>query len=508
MVKSVNAIILAAGIGNRMVPINMDIPKALLLVDGEPLIERQIRQLHAAGITDITIVIGYMKERFRYLVSKFHVHLVINPEFKAKNNLYSLSLVKEKVHNTYIIPADIWCRNNPFQQHENRSWYMMASRNNVPNDETVIGIAYLSDKDSVCVRQKLEDFSEKKDYDSCFWEETLYQQGNLFIDIKTVSTSDFVEINTYEQLRDLDKYSECLKNDALDVISKVMQCSPADVTDILVLKKGMTNRSFFFKCGEQRYIMRIPGEGTEQLINRRNEAEVYRAITGRGLCDAPIYMNPDNGYKITKFLKNVRTCDPYDESDVMACMGCLRRFHNMKIKVSQAFDLFQQVDFYQNLWETGKSRYHDYETTKEHIGSLKGYIDAHKGSYCLTHIDANPDNFLFYDDSSIEKLQLTDWEYAGMQDPDVDVAMFGIYSIYNKEQMDHLIDIYCENRCSIERRLKIYCYIAVCGLLWSNWCEYKKGMGIEFGEYANNQYSYAKEYYRYIQRFYKGAINV
>lgn len=48
-------------------------------------------------------------------------------------------------------------------------------------------------------------------------------------------------------------------------------------------------------------------------------------------------------------------------------------------------------------------------------------------------------------------------------------------------------------------RIKIYCYIAACGLLWSNWCEYKRNLGVEFGEYSLRQYRYAKDYYRIVQ---------
>ena len=59
-----NAIILAAGFGMRMVPINLTTPKAMLEVNGEPLIERIIRQLHEVGVKDITIVVGFMKESF------------------------------------------------------------------------------------------------------------------------------------------------------------------------------------------------------------------------------------------------------------------------------------------------------------------------------------------------------------------------------------------------------------------------------------------------------------
>ena len=65
-----NAVILAAGFGMRMVPINMEIPKALMEVNGEVLIERMIRQLHAVGIRKIYVVVGFMKEQFEYLDRK------------------------------------------------------------------------------------------------------------------------------------------------------------------------------------------------------------------------------------------------------------------------------------------------------------------------------------------------------------------------------------------------------------------------------------------------------
>ena len=45
--------------------------------------------------------------------------------------------------------------------------------------------------------------------------------------------------------------------------------------------------------------------------------------------------------------------------------------------------------------------------------------------------------FLFVEENGKEEIRLIDWEYAGMQDPHVDIAMFCIYSLYKKEQVDH-----------------------------------------------------------------------
>ena len=117
----------------------------------------------------------------------------------------------------------------------------------------------------------------------------------------------------------------------------------------------------------------------------------------------------------------------------------------------------------------------------------------------MTHIDAVPDNFLFVETAEgLSEIKLIDWEYAGMQDPHVDIAMFCIYALYDRRHIDEVIDCYFNNNCSIEIRIKIYCYIAACGLLWSNWCEYKHSLGVNFGPYAVQQYLYAKKYYNLV----------
>lgn len=81
------AVILAAGFGSRFVPLTFETPKGLLEVRGERMIERQIRQLHEAGIFDITIAVGYLKEKFEYLIDKYQVKLLYNPEYGSKNTI-------------------------------------------------------------------------------------------------------------------------------------------------------------------------------------------------------------------------------------------------------------------------------------------------------------------------------------------------------------------------------------------------------------------------------------
>ncbi len=510
-----NAIILAAGFGMRMVPINLEVPKGLIEVNGEPLIERLIKQLHEVGVKEIYIIVGFMKEQYEYLIDEYEVQLIVNSDYSIKNNLHSMKLVSDKLFNTYVVPCDIWCDTNPFCECEMYSWYMVSDlmdddsvvRINRKKDlviipktssgNAMIGIAYLDGDNCQCIKTRIEELCSDSKYDEDFWETALYENGKMMISARIVHASKVVEINTYEQLRELDGASNQLQSELLDVIAEIFGVSTSDITGITVLKKGMTNRSFLFTCNGEKYIMRIPGEGTDQLINRRQEAQVYKVIEDKGLCDNVIYLNPENGYKITKFIEGVRVCDLDNTSDLQKCMKKLKDFHDMQLKVEHTFDVFGQIEFYESLWNGEKSIYRDYQETKQNVFSLKDYINEHIFSYCLAHIDAVPDNFLFYyNNMGKEEVQLTDWEYAGMQDPHIDIAMFCIYSFYDRKQVDKLVDIYFDHCCSRAIRIKIYCYIAACGLLWSNWCEYKRRLGVEFGEYSLRQYRYAKEYYR------------
>ena len=502
------AIILAAGFGMRMVPINTEIPKGLMEVKGEVLIERMIRHLHEVGITDIQVVVGFMKERYEYLIDEFQVKLVVNSEYQVKNNLYSLSKVKSSLDKTYIIPCDIWSEENPFSDFEPYSWYMVTNEQSIEStvrvnrkrelvmiDETeegnqMIGLSYVMGEEAMLIQEKLQEFSKKSSYDHEFWECTLQDKNKWIIPSKVVNSKQLIEINTYEQLREIDGNSANLQTDAISIIQDCFNVEVDEIKNITVLKKGMTNRSFLFECQNQKYIMRIPGEGTDHLINRKEEADVYQALENRQICDDVLYMNPDNGYKITAYLEDATNCDAENWDEVEACMTKLREFHELNLKVDHRFDIFGQIDFYESLWNGEKSYFKDYETTKTAIFELKKWIDTLEKNETLVHIDAVPDNFLFTKDG----IRIIDWEYAGMQDPHVDIAMFSIYSLYSREQVDHLIDLYFKEEVSLIIRTKIYAYIASAGLLWSNWCEYKRSLGIDFGEYSLCQYRYAKEY--------------
>ncbi|MDY3122728.1 NTP transferase domain-containing protein [Suipraeoptans intestinalis] len=506
-----HAVILAAGYGMRMVPINVEVPKGLLEIGGERLIERLIRQLREAGVHQIDVVVGFMKERYEYLIDKWNVRLIFNEEYGRKNNLSSLNKVADRIGNSYILPCDIWCRENPFSGYEWYSWYMMTEEESKDSGVRVnrkrelvrvkveksghrmVGIAYIQDQEADRLKQLLGLYASQRTYDQKFWEEVLFAESKMWIASRIAKEEDVYEINTYEQLREIDSHSGHLQTDILEKIAEVLSCKLEEIQEIQALKKGMTNRSFEFSCRGERYIARIPGEGTDRLINRRQEFEVYEALKGTDICDPVVYISPESGYKITKFIENARPCRKENKKEVEDCMRYLKAFHDRKLQVGHTFQLFEQIEYYERLRGDYPSDYEDYEETKKKVFELKAYIDRQPKTIALSHIDAVCDNFLL----APEKMYLIDWEYAGMQDVHVDIAMFAIYAMYSKEEVDWLIACYFQGEPSAAVRVKIYCYIAVCGLLWSNWCEYKKTCGIEFGEYSLRQYRYAKEYYRY-----------
>ena len=507
-----NAVILAAGYGMRMVPINTEEPKGLLEVKGETLIERLISQLHEVGVQNIKVVVGFMKEHYEFLIDKYNVKLVVNSHYKDWNNIYSLFLVKDDISDTYVLPCDVWFEKNPFSTIEDESWYLFGEEQvpgsnwQVKNNEKVrfnsskgnkmIGLAYLNEMQGKNISKLLEKSIEEKQYAS-FWEDVLEDKKTFLLKGKLVSDNNHAEINSYEQLLELDSGSTHLKNDAIEIIENILKVNKKNIHNIHTLKKGMTNRSFIFTVNNKRYIMRIPGEGTDKLIDRREEYDVYQRVKKEPYTETILYLNPDNGYKISEFLENTRNSDSNNVQDVKESMNVLRKFHKQNYQVNHTFDIWKQIDFYESLRKTA-SAYRDYEEIKDRVLKLKPFIDDNVTKWSLCHIDANYDNFLIDQNNNVF---LIDWEYAGMQDPDLDIAMYAIYAGYTKEKIDQLINIYYENKVSENIRYKIYAYVAVGGLLWSNWCEYKQSLGLDFGEYSLAQYRYAKEYSKLVLNY-------
>jgi thiamine kinase-like enzyme len=276
----------------------------------------------------------------------------------------------------------------------------------------------------------------------------------------------------------------------LKSISEALGRNPSDISGITLLGTGMTNSSCIFSMDGRRYVLRMPGKGTDLIIDRRKELDVYEALKGTGISEKVVYFSIPDGIKISEYLENSRNCDPDDPEDVRKCMAFLRDFHCRELEVAHSVDIFERIEYYESLWRCSAQPFAGYEETREKVFRLDGILDSLPRAQSLTHMDAVPGNFII----AGGEIRLIDWEYSAMQDPLADVALFALHSMYGREQLDMLLDSYFTEGCPDEARFKVCCYIAACGLMNSNWCGYMRLLGGEFGDYSKTQYEYAKEY--------------
>ncbi len=278
-------------------------------------------------------------------------------------------------------------------------------------------------------------------------------------------------------------------------ISCMLGISPEMIYNIYDIKAGMTNQSFAFTVDNKKYILRTPCKETKDLINRDHEYSVYKALGMHGVSDEVIYFNTKTGEKITTFIEEAHTLDIHNHNELNLCMQRLKEFHNLHISVSHTFDLRERLVYYESL-RGQVSAYADYDETRQHVLGLLSYIESLPIEYTLCHIDAVCDNFLIDKHCTV---YIIDFEYAGMQDPDLDIAMFCVYSGLSRHEVDRIISLY--HGCHVSRELvyKIYSYIAIAGLIWSNWCEVKEGLAVRTNRYALSQYNCAKQFYHIVR---------
>lgn len=548
------ALIIAAGFGSRFVPLTFETPKGLLEVFGERMIERQIRQLHQVGIHNITIVVGYLKEKFEYLIDKYDVKLLYNKEYSSKNTLTTIYHAREILRgkNMYLLSSDNWMRENMFHTYECGSWYSSVFKEGETSEWcfsfnkkgkiqrveiggrdawVMYGPVFLTASWLDAYLPVLEAYYHLPGTEQFYWEHVymelingmaqkrLAEAGIGFVEGCPVSrlpelaqkaglsvnrqpSTQVYEFENLEELRVFDaKYQNHSDNQAMELVSQVLGVPESEIHNIRCLKSGMTNKSFLFQVSEKQYICRIPGPGTGLLINRRQEGDVFEAVKPLDITEHIIYFNRETGYKIAEYYEGARNADPESWEDLERCMALLKRLHGCEIQLDHSFDIRERILFYENLCKShGDIPFEDYEEVRGRMFSLMDYLDKLHRPETISHIDSCVDNFLFLPDG---RLKLIDWEYSGMCDPLIDIAMCAIYSYFDDEKTDHLIEVYFQRKPSLEEQLVVYSYVALGGFLWSLWAIYKSALGEEFGEYTIIMYRYAKGYYRKIAKLHK-----
>ena len=273
-----NAIIMAAGTASRFVPLSAEIPKGLLEVKGEILIERQIRQLREAGIDDITIVVGYKAEMFQYLVDKFGVSLVLNEDFNRYNNTSSVIRVIDKLGDTYICSSDNYFPANVFIGEPQESFYSALFAHGITkeyclriddNDNItdvsiggadswyMIGHVYFSRSFSEIFKVILEKEYEKPETRQGYWEDVYIKYLNALpaMKIHRYSDNDIYEFDSIDELREFDSsYITDTRSSILKRITKLMGCSEADLSHFEKVAEVETGLKFSFERDGDKYL--------------------------------------------------------------------------------------------------------------------------------------------------------------------------------------------------------------------------------------------------------------
>lgn len=506
-----NAIILSAGTGSRMVPITYETPKGLIRVRGEILIERQIKQLHAAGIRDIYVVVGYMKERFEYLKNQFGVKLIHNPDFWVKNNLSSLYHARHVLCNSIISIADIWLSNNIFfhQQPESwyackfipsttEEWYIKTANGYISNISkggqnswVLMGPAFLNFECSKKMISLLERYYQSSGSANMYWEDILI--GHLQeLPIRSFQQPEdtIFEFETLEELRRFDSsYFIDSGNSTMKQIAGFFRIPESKICSIQSIKTGMTNLTFSFKVNDRFYVFRKPKEFKNKIINRKHECQVYQALFNDREMKAHIedlcFFDTDTGIKISRMLPDARVSDPRKRHDIELGLNLLRKLHRNPIRVGHQFNIFRKIRSYESLLASKPSP-GDYTRLRSIVFSLEDHLPPAIDNPVLCHIDFVHTNVLI----SGSKAYLIDWEYAAMGDPLTDIAMYALFAAYSETEIVTLLAKYLQRQPLPLELFRVYIYIAAGGLLWGLWADL---MGMH-AHYGKGQYRYARKY--------------
>lgn len=574
-----NAIILAAGTSSRFVPLSQEMPKGLLEVKGETLIERQIRQLKEAGVSDITIVVGYMADKFKYLEEKFGVTIVFNSDFLRYNNTSSLIRVIDLLDNTFICSSDNYFPDNVFKHESDRSYYsaLYASgetseycmRVNEFDEITDVfvggkdswymcGHVYFSSEFSSQLKPILKKEYEREETRMCYWEDVYIR----YIDklppmlINRYDSDDIYEFDTLEDLRqfdesyqtdtrsriikDLAKRFECkeseLKNfrnmphegdyllfsfekdDILyrynDMDSSVSRQLPkktnAYTPEILIAYLsqifarqdvrsadfvrigGMSNKNYKVTFEGKKYVLRIPGNGSEGMVERKNEEVNSLKACNIGITPPIRYFNPDNGVKLTDYIENAETLTASSiqtKSNMLKIAEIYKRLHNSGLKLNNEFNIFHEIRKYDKLLDKADAVMYDgWENVRPRVMALESHLNSLGTSLTACHNDGLYENFIKSEDGTIF---LIDWEYSGMNDPMADFAALFLEAEFEKGNENYILEKYFDGPIPPNTREKILCYQVLWDYLWAQWTLIKEAKGDDFGTYGHDRYNRA-----------------
>ena len=258
---------------------------------------------------------------------------------------------------------------------------------------------------------------------------------------------------------------------------------------------GMTNHSYkITRADGQEYLVRIPGEGTEEMINRADERKSTELACSLGIDSELLYFG-DDGRKVMRFIHDPQ---PMDEEvmrrreNLTQAAAIFRRLHTCGVDTGVRFEVFEMAELYEKIIrDGGVAFYDDYDEVKKTVMDIKGAVDADgEAPRVPCHNDSLTGNWVLDGDG---KLYLIDWEYSGMNEAMWDLSCLSIEAVYTEKEDRELLDAYFGREATLDEMKRFIAAKMYVDYLWTLWGLTRVPFdGAFMQEYADGRYARLK----------------
>ena len=258
---------------------------------------------------------------------------------------------------------------------------------------------------------------------------------------------------------------------------------------------GMTNHSYKITREDgQEYLVRIPGDGTEEMINRLDERKSTELACNLGI-DSPMLYFGDDGRKVMRFIHDPQ---PMNEEvmrrreNLLQAAEIFHRLHTCGVDTGVRFEVFEMAALYEKIIrEGGVAFYDDYEEVKKTVMDIKAEVDQNgEAPKVPCHNDSLRGNWVLDGDG---KLYLIDWEYSGMNEAMWDLSCLSIEADYTPENDRELLAAYFGRETKVDEKKRFVAAKLYVDYLWTLWGLTRVPFDGDFmQEYADNRHERLK----------------
>lgn len=231
---------------------------------------------------------------------------------------------------------------------------------------------------------------------------------------------------------------------------------------------GMMNEAYIVSANNKRYIIYIPGKGSNDLVNRENEKLVQSKVYNASLTSKNIYFDTVTGIKINEFIEGKSLNFVKDEEiDISSLADSLKKLHQINVDdVKEEYDVFKNIKDYHDLGIKNNLIYDEKLLDLEKfIISKRNYLEGNKT--VLSHNDLQKSNIVLSDDN---KYLLIDFEFMMKNDPIYDIACFANDKISDGYQ---LLEAYYKDELDDDKKIRFYLFRIAIALQWAFLAEFK-----------------------------------